>query len=280
MPADARHNRAYSLRRRLGRSPLGPPLYRGRELLADCKAIALDRVPKRQREVRRIGGELPLPPRSLRSKVIRNSDALNFIVSGDSHRRFICNTLLEADLNPLEMGSLLDFGCGCGRVLRYWEEMAPICKIHGSDYNPELTAWCEQNLPFAEISTNSLEPPLPLPADEFGLVYSISIFTHLPEEMQAGWMAELIRVTRPGGHLLLTFAGETYAELLDASEQERFGAGELIVRSPGSSGTNHCAVFHPRDYVERLIGDAELVSFTPGDPAKNMRQDAYLIRKP
>ena len=103
--------------------------------------------------------------------------------------------------------AVLDFGCGCGRVMRWWKDLEGP-RLHGTDYNPYLVDWCRRNLPFADFSVNDLEPGLDFPDGEFDLVYSYSVFTHLPREMQRPWLDELVRVTRPGGHLVLTFHGE------------------------------------------------------------------------
>lgn len=48
----------------------------------------------------------------------------------------------------------------------------------------------------------------------FDIVYSVSVFTHLPEEMQLSWLEELRRVAEKGGYLLLTTHG---MELLSTS---------------------------------------------------------------
>ena len=53
----------------------------------------------------------------------------------------------------------LDFGCGCGRVLRHWAGLEGPA-IHGSDYYERLVGWCAANLPFVTASVNDLAPPL------------------------------------------------------------------------------------------------------------------------
>ena len=48
------------------------------------------------------------------------------------------------------LGAILDFGCGAGRVLRHWKSLEGPA-LHGTDYNPELVAWCAASLPFAHV---------------------------------------------------------------------------------------------------------------------------------
>jgi SAM-dependent methyltransferase len=150
------------------------------------------------------------------------------------------------DVPPRELGRVLDFGCGAGRVIRHWPAISD-CELHGCDYNPYLVQWCADNLPFGEFRANELEPPLPYDDDFFDCVYSLSIFTHLDAELQVPWMEE---------------------------------AGELVVLESEHSGSSGCAAYHPERYVrEVLAGDLAIVDYSPGG-ALDIQQDAVLFRKP
>ena len=176
--------------------------------------------------------------------------------------------------------AVLDFGCGCGRVMRWWKDLEGV-RLHGSDYNPYLVSWCRDHLPFAEFSVNGLEPGLDLPAGAFDLVYSYSVFTHLPAEMQRPWLDELLRVTADGGRLVLTFHGEQTLSDLDSDEQAAFAAGDLVVaaRDEDDYGTNACAAYHPESWIRgTLAPDLHVLDHWPGD--SSFKQDAYLIQKP
>jgi SAM-dependent methyltransferase len=189
--------------------------------------------------------------------------------------------LLERNrLQPQELGSALDFGCGCGRVIRHWGAPEGL-RLHGSDYNPYLVEWCAANLPFAKFTVNDLEPGLDYPDEHFGLVYSYSVFTHLPEELAERWLAELVRVTAPGGHLILTFNGQVGLDQLDAAQRAKFAAGELVVVTHGEDafGSNACAAYHPKEYVrDRLAASLDVIDHLPGDD--HVRLDCFLLRKP
>jgi cyclopropane fatty-acyl-phospholipid synthase-like methyltransferase len=177
------------------------------------------------------------------------------------------------------LDAILDFGCGCGRVLRLWKDLHGV-KVHGTDYNTELTSWCERRLPFARIGTNELTPPTGYPAASFDLIYSLSVFTHLPEAAQREWMAEFHRLLRPGGFLLLSLHGAHYLPRLNEQEQRQFLAGDLVTRFDYSAGSNLCSVFHPEPWVRnRLTADFEFVDFIPEGARGNPRQDAWLFRR-
>ncbi len=263
----------------VGRSTLGPIAHRLREHAVTLRARLIDRRPERRERVRRLSRGLPLPPPSLRAKVIRNADSLTFLSSGRIHHEFLLGMLERNGIEP--RGDVFDFGCGCGRVLRWWWLSGrPDVRLHGSDINAELISWCQEQLPFAETKVNGLQPPLPFADDSFDLVYTISIFTHLPEGDQRPWLEELMRVIKPGGHLILTTAGSAYADELTGEDRRAYEQGRLVVHFEGQPGSNLCAVYHPPDYVRELAAGYELVDSFAGDPGVHMRQDAYLLRAP
>ena len=222
---------------------------------------------------------LAVPPPALILRVAGTPDAEWFLESGRAAAESIGEQLRRNGVAIEGSKALLDFGCGCGRVTRYWRRLESTT-VRGSDYNPALVAWCQANLTFAEFSRNELAPPLPYGDGAFDLVYALSVLTHLPESLQDAWRAELRRVLEPGGHLVLSLHGERYRERLRGDERRRFDAGELVVRWEGAAGTNLCTVFHPERYVrERTAGGFELVEFLPEGARGNPHQDLVLLRK-
>jgi SAM-dependent methyltransferase len=152
--------------------------------------------------------------------------------------------------------------------------------IHGCDVDPRLVSWCGDHLPFGHFDVNRLSPPLPYPDDRFDLVYALSVFTHLPEALQRAWIAELRRVVRPGGWLLITTHGARYVSELTPSERLRFEAGALVVRHEERAGTNVCGAYHPPAWVRsRLTERLELIEHVPEGAAGNPWQDLYLLRR-
>jgi len=224
---------------------------------------------------------LPVPPARLRAQVgPLHADPAFFLESGRQQAELIERVLVENGAALEKLGALLDFGCGCGRVLRHWARL-PNPRVHGCDIDERMIAWCRENLPFAEVAVNSSSPPLPYVADTFGLVYAFSVFTHLTEQAQHAWMAECRRVLEPGGFLLISTLGEHYASLdrLAPSELDAFRSGQLVVLYEGASGRSLCSAYHPVEYVRtRLAAEYELVSFMPA--ADDGRHDLYLLRKP
>lgn len=155
----------------------------------------------------------PLPPASLRHRVIGVADARSFIESIPRVRADFERALRDAGYKLEDYHSILDFGSGCGRGLRSFAGR-PGVTLAGSDIDAEAVRWCQTHLPFARWEVNGEFPPLAFGAGEFDLVYGISVFTHLDEQHQFAWLDELKRVTRPGAVLLLTVHGAKAYETL------------------------------------------------------------------
>ena len=229
---------------------------------------------------------LPLPPPALRFLAVGATDPGMFVRGGETVAHTIEAALARQGVAMEELGAVLDFGVGCGRVARHWKALSERgVEINGTDYNPKLVAWCRKGLPFAAFEENGLAPPLPYAEERFGLAYAYSVFTHLPGELQAAWTAELCRVLRPGGYLLITTHGSPFADArLSADEVARFRDGELVVRAPTAAGTNPYAAFHPPRYVrEELAQGFEVVEQVEGaGPAgggDRVRQDVHVLRR-
>ena len=128
---------------------------------------------------------LPLPPAHLRHWVAGTDDLAWFLEGGQLGVQTVVSLLAKRRLDLDQLESVLDFGCGCGRVLRHLRRFEKV-RIHGTDSNPDAIAWCDQHLDFAEFGTNRLEPPTRYRQHSFDCIYAFSVFTHLPEALQMG----------------------------------------------------------------------------------------------
>ncbi len=223
--------------------------------------------------------DLPLPPARLRVQVAGTPDARWFLESGHAAADALAGALARRGRRLDEVGSILDFGCGCGRVIRHLASL-PV-ELHGSDANKRLVSWCRENLAFARFTLNGLAPPLSYADASFDLVYALSVFTHLPEALQKPWRNELHRVLRPEGLLVASTHGERYLERLTSPERRRFEGGELVVRWEEVAGTNLCAAYHPPAYVQGHLAEGfSLEELVPGGALGNPHQDLVVLRRP
>ena len=166
--------------------------------------------------------ELPWPGDELVSRVAAGTDREAFYESGRQSVRDLAAALATLGRGLADYGDVLDFGCGCGRILLWLEDAAAATRLHGCDVDARAIRWAAGNLPWARFTVNGTVPPLDYADCSFDLVYNHSVFTHLDEHHQDLWLAELWRVTRPGGHLVLTVHGE---RPLAVFEEASRGAG-------------------------------------------------------
>ena len=248
------------------------PAVRGYEFVLAARSAATMRRTRK--------GDLPLPPARLRVQAgPRHADAEFFLRSGLGHADLLRSLLDEAGRPIEELDAILDWGCGCGRVLRQWSGLTRT-RVHGCDINAKMVDWCDTNLPFASAELTGIAPPLPYDDAKFDFVYAFSVMTHLPAELQGAWVRECRRVLRPNGYLLFSTLGEHYLSLDRLSDVERasFGRGDLVVLYADAPGTSLCSAYHPEAYVRQELADGyDVKAFLPA--ADDGRHDLYLLQK-
>lgn len=155
----------------------------------------------------RAGGVLPEARR--RARVAGTSDPLLFEAVGMSCVAMMGRVLKDYFAREYwHFTSILDWGCGCGRVARYASGAAP-GKIVGVDIDRDNIRWCAENIAAATFRSIQQQPPTGFPNGTFDLIYGISVFTHLSESDQNLWLAELRRIALPGAAVLMSIHGET-----------------------------------------------------------------------
>ncbi|HEX5315723.1 MAG TPA: class I SAM-dependent methyltransferase, partial [Candidatus Kapabacteria bacterium] len=215
---------------------------------------------------------LPLPPPRMMYTIISTRWAATFLDSGETIVNAMEEALRFTGKSLTDFHAILDFGCGCGRLLRHLPKFTD-AKLFGCDYNSELISWSAKNLPIAKFSVNSLEPPLPYPDNSFDFIYARSVFTHLPEQAQIEWMKELHRVLAPGGALYFTTHGEQFFDQLSEVEEEAVRRGGIVLRLGSEAGRNICTSFELPGYVKtHLLNGFQLLGFIPGTPQAHVRQ--------
>jgi len=144
------------------------------------------------------------------TRVQRFDSIQRVALSGYSHYRVVAQIAEHYGVD-LPAANVLDWGCGHGRVIRHFAQQGQASEAWGVDIEPENVGWLQDNVPGVRAATVPLVPPTDLPADHFDLVYGISVMTHLTREVQEKWLAELKRIVKPGGLVVLTYAGPASA---------------------------------------------------------------------
>lgn len=112
--------------------------------------------------------------------------------------------LAEECLEGRELHTVLDFGCGWGRTIRFFLKDVEASELWGVDCHPLAIETCRQTNRWCRFELVDPLPPSNLPANTFDLIYCYSVFSHLSEEAHDQWLREFKRILGPGGVLIAT----------------------------------------------------------------------------
>lgn len=182
---------------------------------------------------------LPLPPFELAQRVGGHA---GFLQTGQRIYHDI-KTKVEQHKRLADMPAVLDWGCGSGRVTRYLMEDVPPGRIYGCDIDKSAIEWSHRQIKGPSFQQISPFPPTPYTSDTFDLIYGISVFTHLNEEMQFRWLKELQRILRPDGIVAVSVLNELFAPGHLKPQLRRTGIVDEL--SPQSS---ELAEYSTKDY--------------------------------
>jgi SAM-dependent methyltransferase len=210
----------------------------------------------------------PLPSEKLIHLVNGHRDKAQFAASRAATVGNIIALLREAEIDYRQFRSILDFGCGCGRILAGWEHiLSKDVALHGFDINPELVEFCRENIALAESAVNSEYPPLPLSHASVDFAYAASVWTHLSLQASREWAAEFARVIRPGGVAFISYHGSYFEHVVErlgwrASKiyrQTGFYMHSHVRRGRSFAGSNEYATFATTTCFGSLFNEFKLL---------------------
>lgn len=228
-----------------------------------------------------------VPPPRLRHRVHGSLDKEAFIKSGKIIAQNISDLCALVDRSIYSFDSILDFGCGSGRVLSNFQDAPISCKFYGTDIDKELIDWSTKNLTRIQFNVNGYQPPLPYPEDKFDLIYAISVFTHLDEKFQFSWLSELRRIAKPGAIVILTVHGNKHIfSKLSVPQQNKVDSyGFLYLTGvTGKLRLNklpdfYQSAYHTKDYIYReWSAYFDIIRYV--EKGINNHQDAVILQKP
>jgi len=125
---------------------------------------------------------------------------------------------------PADAEAVLDVGCNVGALLQHCRSVAPTVRLAGVDLNPAAVAQARARLPDADLHVAAADA-LPYADASFDCVTCIEVLEHVPAERRRDALAEMRRVLRPGGRLVLRVPHDGLFAFLDP--------GNLRFRFPG-----------------------------------------------
>jgi ubiquinone/menaquinone biosynthesis C-methylase UbiE len=130
---------------------------------------------------------------------------------------------------------VLDVGCGPGVILREIAKLDPTIRATGVEISPERVRMAvdkhasTSRISFAAGDAHGMQ----FPTNSFDFVYSRMLFQYLPDKQ--GALAEIVRVCRPGGTVLLQdLDGQLLWHYPESPGVQR--AVETVVKTLGKTG--------------------------------------------
>ncbi len=113
---------------------------------------------------------------------------------------------------PLRKQKVLDFGCGWGRIVRFFQKDIHPDNLWGCDVmelaqDQFLSTHTDR---WTNFLRNQMLPPIDFQDSSFDLIYLNSIFSHLSEEAHYMWLNEFERILKPNGLLIATTWGKEF----------------------------------------------------------------------
>jgi SAM-dependent methyltransferase len=152
-------------------------------------------------------------PKFRRSE-INEQNKREFFESGESHVHGILATIRKHVEPGFEPRTVLDFGCGVGRVLVPFARIAD--EVVGLDVSPSMLLEARRNCDEHQLRNVSLlgsDDSLSALSGSFDLIHSCIVFQHIPVERGRALFAKLLQHLRPGGvgAIQLTYSKTRFA---------------------------------------------------------------------
>jgi 2-polyprenyl-3-methyl-5-hydroxy-6-metoxy-1,4-benzoquinol methylase len=117
---------------------------------------------------------------------------------------FIKQTAKKWGVSFQQNCKVLDFGCGWGRIIRYFLKDVYAENLFGIDCDESIIIVCQSSNLNCNFNVNTIFPPTEFKDNFFDIIYSFSVFSHLSEDAHIKWLMEFKRILKPDGILIVT----------------------------------------------------------------------------
>ena len=130
----------------------------------------------------------------------------NIAISGEGPEYFaeykIADLAAFVATQHLPAARVLDFGSGIGSAVPFFRKHFGTSELYCADESARSLEIARARFPGDECHL-LIDHSIPASAHSFDIVFSACVFHHIPHDEHAYWLAELRRVTRPGGVLAI-----------------------------------------------------------------------------
>ena len=117
--------------------------------------------------------------------------------------------------------NVLDFGCGWGRIIRFFLKDLDGSRVCGIDCYESALELAQQGNRYCQFELIEPMPPTTLPAGKYDVIYCYSVYSHLSEEAGTRWIQEFARLLKPGGLFVATTRRRDFIEICERLREEQ-----------------------------------------------------------
>lgn len=123
-------------------------------------------------------------------------DAATFFAEYQAQK--VCEWFKTIQYAPIK---ILDFGCSDGLMTSFMQHLFINAQLYGIDSSQEHIALAHEMYAGIQFMHSSI--PLPFDDNSFDLIYASHVFHHIPRTNHARIIAELMRILKPNGSLVI-----------------------------------------------------------------------------
>ena len=239
-------------------------------------------VARRRVEYQRVAeDDRPLPPEALMLRAAGTDRTRPFLVKGALHAADLTRPL-SLVCQTDEVKRFFEWGCGCGWLTRHLARQLD-ARPSGIDLDGESIEWMASSFGEGDFSVAPPGPPVSHEDGTFAVAFALSLFEHLDAPSQLGWLAEMHRILRPSGVLVVGTFG-THAARLAPDDAILAGLAERGIHV-GTAPTGEPAhrfdgsTFVAPDAVEQLWGTSSFHITASLEAAFDGVKDLHVLQK-
>ena len=193
-------------------------------------------------------------------------DAIVWLMSFGKDNAIRKASIVPAQINPGD--KVLDVGCGTGDLTIEAKKLAgPTGEVYGTDASPNMIYQAQQKAKRTDVDVTfqvGLIENIDFPENQLDVVLSSLMMHHLPDDLKRAGLAEIYRVLKPGGRLLIV-------------DMQSTTGGSLVQHLSDFMITVHGGHTTMQDNVSRQIPFVEATGFTSIKTDKINRQFSYIL---